>query len=407
MPQYACRDCENLKILILPSTLEKIGSSAFYGCTSLESILLNKDCIIYDSSNTLSSNTKIISHNNSNAKAYAEKYNRQFVSICDDFYEDTIISPTFDIEGYTHHKCSVCGYEYDDNYVDKLVKPEEPEGLVFNVDTNGAINLSWTSDSINSFNVYINGTLVKNSTAENIVLEEELFEEPGEYTIEVAAVNSDNIESDKVSVVYVKGDDVETSTNVTTTNSQTTTQENTTQTTTAKPTTVQPTTNMNLSTDATTNVTTTNAITSQVSTLSPTTQAPTDIVTTVEVVTNKETSGAIKEPTRSVSPTQKPTRVVLVNKYKTKIKKLKAKKRALKITWKKVKMVNGYQIQYSLKKKFKKAKKITIKKAKIKSKTIKRLKSNKKYYVRIRTYCLFDGFKIYSKWSKVKSKKTK
>ena len=64
----------------------------------------------------------------------------------------------------------------------------------------------------------------------------------------------------------------------------------------------------------------------------------------------------------------------------------KALKKALKLTWKKVSGASGYEIQYSLNKNFKKAKKLTIKKASVKTKTIKRLKKKKKYYIRIRAY---------------------
>ncbi len=95
------------------------------------------------------------------------------------------------------------------------------------------------------------------------------------------------------------------------------------------------------------------------------------------------------------------------NKKKTSIKKIKAKKKSLKITWKRIKGVKGYQIKYSLKKSFKKSKMITIKKPKVNSKTIKKLKRRKKYYIKIRTYILYSGKKIYSAWSKTKSKKTK
>lgn len=91
----------------------------------------------------------------------------------------------------------------------------------------------------------------------------------------------------------------------------------------------------------------------------------------------------------------------------TKIKSLIEAKKALKISWEKVKNVNGYQIQYSTSSKFKKAKNITIKKAKTTSKTIKKLQSKKKYYVRIRTYIMVNGKKKYSSWSKKKSQKTK
>lgn len=92
---------------------------------------------------------------------------------------------------------------------------------------------------------------------------------------------------------------------------------------------------------------------------------------------------------------------------KTKIKKLKAKKKGLKVTWKKCKGVNGYQIQYSRKKNFKKSKILTIKKASKKSTTIKKLKRKKKYFVRIRTYKTVGGKTYRSAWSKKKKKKTK
>ena len=91
----------------------------------------------------------------------------------------------------------------------------------------------------------------------------------------------------------------------------------------------------------------------------------------------------------------------------SKIKKLKKATKSLKVSWKKVSNVSGYQIQYSTSSKFKKAKKITIKKAKTTSKTIKKLKAKKKYYVRIRTYITINSKKKYSNWSKKKSQKTK
>lgn len=92
----------------------------------------------------------------------------------------------------------------------------------------------------------------------------------------------------------------------------------------------------------------------------------------------------------------------------TKLKSVKAAKKSLKILWKKVKGVSGYQVQISNSGKFKKATKtVTVKKANTTSKTIKKLKSKKQYYVRIRTYIIVNGTKKYSDWSKAKSKKTK
>ena len=80
------------------------------------------------------------------------------------------------------------------------------------------------------------------------------------------------------------------------------------------------------------------------------------------------------------------------------------------IKWKKIsRNASGYELQYSTSKKFAKkaTKTVLVKSYKTTSKTIKKLKANKKYYVRIRTYRIVDGKKLYSKWSKSKSVKTK
>ena len=97
-----------------------------------------------------------------------------------------------------------------------------------------------------------------------------------------------------------------------------------------------------------------------------------------------------------------------INPPKTSLKKLTAAKKSLKVSFsKKTKEVSGYEIQYSTSKKFKSAKKITVKKAKATSATIKKLKSKKTYYVRVRTYKKVSGKKYYSSWCAYKSKKTK
>ena len=93
---------------------------------------------------------------------------------------------------------------------------------------------------------------------------------------------------------------------------------------------------------------------------------------------------------------------------KTKISKITAAKKSLKVTVKRQKKnVSGYQIQYSLKKSFKSAKTVTLKKNTITSKTIKKLKPKKTYYVRVRTYKTVKGKRYYSDWSKAAKKKTK
>ena len=93
---------------------------------------------------------------------------------------------------------------------------------------------------------------------------------------------------------------------------------------------------------------------------------------------------------------------------KTKISKLKGAKKKLSLSWKKISKATGYQVQVATDKKFTKNKKsITISKNKTISKTIKKLKSKKKYYVRVRTYRKVGGKKVYSGWCSVKNIKTK
>lgn len=92
----------------------------------------------------------------------------------------------------------------------------------------------------------------------------------------------------------------------------------------------------------------------------------------------------------------------------TKITKITAGKKNIQIKWSKRKaQVSGYQVYYSTSKKFNSKKVVNIKSNKTTKKTIKKLKSNKKYYVKIRTYKVVRGKKYYSEWSKVKSIKVK
>ena len=89
-------------------------------------------------------------------------------------------------------------------------------------------------------------------------------------------------------------------------------------------------------------------------------------------------------------------------------KTVKSAKKAISVKWKKVRGVKGYQVQVATDKKFKKNKKtVTIKKQKTTKTTVKKLKAKKKYYVRVRTYKIVNGKKVYSSWSKIKTVKTK
>ena len=98
----------------------------------------------------------------------------------------------------------------------------------------------------------------------------------------------------------------------------------------------------------------------------------------------------------------------------TSLSEVTAKKKGLTAKWKKQKtQTAGYELQYSTNKKFKQkqTKKAVIKKTKTTTYKAKKLKANKKYYIRVRTYqnVKVNGKtkKLYSSWSKAKSIKTK
>lgn len=116
---------------------------------------------------------------------------------------------------------------------------------------------------------------------------------------------------------------------------------------------------------------------------------------------SKSNTGGIKKNTKNISANKS----TISN--KNLITKIKKAKKSLKVTWSEQKNVKGYLLQYATNKKFKKAKKLVVKGGKKTSKTIKKLKARKKYYVRIRTYNVVNGKKVYSSWSKVKIEKTK
>lgn len=96
---------------------------------------------------------------------------------------------------------------------------------------------------------------------------------------------------------------------------------------------------------------------------------------------------------------------------KTQIIRIKAAKKGFTVRWKGIaKVCNGYEISYSTKKNMTGAKNVRLAPDK-KSFKAKRLKSKKKYYVRIRTYRIVkvNGTykRVYSAWSKIKTVRTR
>ena len=92
----------------------------------------------------------------------------------------------------------------------------------------------------------------------------------------------------------------------------------------------------------------------------------------------------------------------------TSISKVTKGKKQFTVKWKKQStQTTGYQIRYSTSSKFSKAKTVTVKKNTTASKVVKKLKANKKYYVKVRTYKKIGNSTYYSRWSSYKSVKTK
>ena len=132
--------------------------------------------------------------------------------------------------------------------------------------------------------------------------------------------------------------------------------------------------------------------------------AATPVPTTAPVVTQTPAPTAV--PTQV--PVQKSTQKVTQKVTKPgKVKGLSVKstsKRKMFVKFAKIKNVKGYQISYSTNKTFKEAKKVTVSSN---SKTIKKLKSKKMYYVRVRAIRKNKQKTLYGAWSAKKKVKIK
>ncbi len=97
----------------------------------------------------------------------------------------------------------------------------------------------------------------------------------------------------------------------------------------------------------------------------------------------------------------------IIKPKKQKIKSVKKAKKALTIKWTAHTNIAGYQVQYALDKKFKKSKKTVNIASGTTSYKASKLKSKKTYYVRVRSYAVINGVKVYGAWSATKKSKTK
>ncbi len=133
------------------------------------------------------------------------------------------------------------------------------------------------------------------------------------------------------------------------------------------------------------------------------------VVSQKGVVTTKKPGKAVITVQSVMVPDQKSTCTITVTKpkvAKVRITSVKAGKRQLKVKWKKV-TAAGYQVQYSRKKNFSSKRILTVSGRKKAQKKITKLRSGRRYYVRVRAYKTINGQKYYGKWSTVKNKKVK
>ena len=141
------------------------------------------------------------------------------------------------------------------------------------------------------------------------------------------------------------------------------------------------------------------------------TTTPVAVETTTPATAETTTSAAVETTTVAPTPTttakvtktQKPT-AQKVSVGNTRITKIVKTKKSAKVIYKKIAKVSGYQLQLSRSSKFKKAVTKTTKKISYK---FKKLKANKKYYVRVRGYVKTSNGTTYGKWRKKNFKTAK
>ena len=124
---------------------------------------------------------------------------------------------------------------------------------------------------------------------------------------------------------------------------------------------------------------------------------------------NKEVGKAVVQISLKGNYSGVMTKIFTIYPKGTSLAKISAESNGFTAKWKKQPVhTTGYEVQYSTSKKFTKKATQTkiVKKASQTSLTVKKLKSKKTYYVRIRTFQTSEGKKYYSNWSKTASVKT-
>ena len=146
-------------------------------------------------------------------------------------------------------------------------------------------------------------------------------------------------------------------------------------------------------------------IVKETETTTPATAETTTSAAVETTTTTAKTTTVAPTPTTTakVTKAQKPT-AQKVSVGNTRITKIVKTKKSAKVIYKKIAKVSGYQLQLSRSSKFKKAVTKTTKKVSYK---FKKLKANKKYYVRVRGYVKTSNGTAYGKWRKKNFKTAK
>ena len=231
-----------------------------------------------------------------------------------------------------------------------------------------------------------------------------VFDKEGRYTISYGLVNTEgqDVVKDQLNIEIADGQikivkETETTTSAVAETTTTAVAETTT-TATAETTTTAA---AETTTPATAETTTPVAVeTTTTATAETTTPVAVETTTTTAKTT---TVAPTPTTTAKVTTTQKPT-AQKVSVGNTRITKIVKTKKSAKVIYKKIAKVSGYQLQLSRSSKFKKAVTKTTKKISYK---FKKLKANKKYYVRVRGYVKTSNGTAYGKWRKKKFKTAK
>ena len=144
--------------------------------------------------------------------------------------------------------------------------------------------------------------------------------------------------------------------------------------------------------------TTTNKTDTTTATIQTTTNKTDTTTATTQTTTNKANTTTVNGTQQTTQTINAGTQIIVgKGKIKSAVKKASAKKVVIKL--KKVRGASGYEVKVSTSKKFSKKTTKTVDAKKL-SVTVKKLQPNKKYFAKVRAYVIFNGTKVYGKYSK-------